>query len=277
MEKKLRITIPKEIYNLIENDLNDFGITKNYLCNYIFTHSDGFKKIYNYQYSKNKKIIQFSLNKKNKENYYSFLIEKKIQVEAEYFRNIFLHYAQQSKKSRELFVFKNIINKILYGIENKKKLVITFRDESEKKVSAYYFGSSELELKNYLFCYDDDKKELKNLAIRNIKSIFITSEKNYDGNTETIKEIIKNFDPFLSYNQKVIVKFTNKGLEMFNLMKTYRPKIIEKNNNVYTLRCSNLQAKKYFSSFWNEVEIIFPLDLRKWFKEKAQKIYEIYK
>ena len=30
MEKKLRITIPAEIYKIIESDLEDFGITKNY-------------------------------------------------------------------------------------------------------------------------------------------------------------------------------------------------------------------------------------------------------
>ena len=28
MEKKLRITIPNEIYKIIESDLEDFGITK---------------------------------------------------------------------------------------------------------------------------------------------------------------------------------------------------------------------------------------------------------
>ena len=40
MEKKLRITIPNEIYKIIESDLEDFGITKNFLCNYIFEKSE---------------------------------------------------------------------------------------------------------------------------------------------------------------------------------------------------------------------------------------------
>ena len=276
MEKKLRITVPKEIYELIESDLKDFGITKNYLCNYIFKYSDGFKEIYNYKYSGNKKIIQFNLNKKNRENYYAFLAEKNIQVEAEYFRNIFLYYAQQSKKSRELFIFKNIVNKILYAIENKKKILITFKDDSKKKVSIYYMGSSELELKNYLLSYDDEDRKFKNFTLRNIKSVFITGEKVYMDEMETVKNIVDNFDPFLSYDQNVIVRFTNEGIKMFNFIKTYRPKIINKKDNIYNLKCSNLQAQRYFSSFWNEVEILEPLSLRNWFKEKAYKIYGIY-
>ena len=73
------------------------------------------------KYGNVKKIIQFNLNKKNRENYYSFLAEKNIEVEAEYFRNIFLHYAQKSKKSREFFIFKDIIGRIASAIDNKKR------------------------------------------------------------------------------------------------------------------------------------------------------------
>ena len=57
MEKKLRITIPNEIYKIIESDLEDFGITKNFLCNYIFEKSDGFKQVYNYKYNGSKKLF----------------------------------------------------------------------------------------------------------------------------------------------------------------------------------------------------------------------------
>ncbi len=36
MEKKLRITVPNEIYKIIESDLEDFRITKNFLCKLYF-------------------------------------------------------------------------------------------------------------------------------------------------------------------------------------------------------------------------------------------------
>lgn len=277
MEKKLRITIPNEIYKIIESDLEDFGIAKNFLCNYIFENSDGFKQVYNYKYNGSKKIIQFNLNKKNLENYYSFLAEKNIEVEAEYFRNIFLYYAQQSKKSRELFIFKNIVDKIIYAIENKKKIIVTFVDESQKTISPYYMSSSELELKNYLFSYDEEEEKFKNFTLRNIKTVYITSKKIYDKEMNFVHEVIENFDPFFSYGKYITVKFTDEGLKILNVIKTYRPKLLEQKGNVCKFQCSELQGKRYFSYFWNEVEILEPEGLRLWFKEKAKKVFEIYK
>lgn len=276
MEKKLRITVPNEIYKIIESDLEDFRITKNFLCNYIFENSKGFKQIYNYKYNGTKKIIQFNLNKKNLENYYSFLTEKKIEVEAEYFRNIFFYYAQQSKKSRELFIFKNIVEKIMYAVENKNKIIVTFADGTKKTLSPYYMASSELELKNYLFSYDEEEEKFKNFTLRNIKTVYITEKKIYDKELEFVRKVIENFDPFLSYNKKVKAKFTEEGLKILKNLKTYRPKILEQNGNICVFQCSELQGKKYFSSFWNEVEILEPYNLRSWFKEKIEKISKIY-
>lgn len=277
MEKKLRITVPNEIYKIIESDLEDFRITKNFLCNYIFENSKGFKQIYNYKYNGSKKIIQFNLNKKNLENYYSFLAEKKIEVEAEYFRNIFFYYAQQSKKSRELFIFKNITEKIMCGVENKKKIIVTFADGTKKTISPYYMASSELELKNYLFSYDEDEKKFKNFTLRNIKAVYVTEKKVYEGENDFVREVIENFDPFLSYNKRVKVKFTDEGLEILKRVKTYRPKLLKQEGNICVFQCSELQGKRYFSAFWNEAEILEPLELRNWFRERSLKIMEIYK
>lgn len=277
MEKKLRITVPNEIYKIIESDLEDFRITKNFLCNYIFENSKGFKQIYNYKYNGSKKIIQFNLNKKNLENYYSFLAEKKIEVEAEYFRNIFFYYAQQSKKSRELFIFKNITEKIMCGVENKKKIIVTFADGTKKTISPYYMASSELELKNYLFSYDEEEKKFKNFTLRNIKAVYVTEKKVYEGENDFVREVIENFDPFLSYNKRVKVKFTDEGLEILKRVKTYRPKLLKQEGNICVFQCSELQGKRYFSAFWNEAEILEPLELRNWFRERSLKIMEIYK
>lgn len=250
---------------------------KNFLCNYIFEKSEGFKEVYNYKYTGSKKIIQFNLNKKNLENYYSFLIENKIEVEAEYFRNIFLYYAQQSKKSRELFIFKDIAEKIMMAIEDKKKIIITFADESRKIISPYYMASSELELKNYLFSYDEDEKKFKNITLRNIKAVYITDKKIYDGEMDFVRKVIENFDPFLSYKKNITVKFTEEGLRILKVLKTYRPKLLEQKENICVFQCSEQQGKRYFSYFWNEAEILEPIELRNWFKEKAEKIFNIYR
>ncbi len=119
------------------------------------------------------------------------------------------YYAQQSKKSRELFIFKNITEKIMCGVENKKKIIVTFADGTKKTISPYYMASSELELKNYLFSYDEEEKKFKNFTLRNIKAVYVTEKKVYEGENDFVREVIENFDPFLSYSRRVKVKFTD--------------------------------------------------------------------
>ena len=48
MEKKIRVTLPKNIVKILESDYETFKITKNYLLNYIFENpifEDIFNKI----------------------------------------------------------------------------------------------------------------------------------------------------------------------------------------------------------------------------------------
>ena len=53
MEKKIRVTLPKNIIKILELDCETFKITKNYLLNYIFDFhyiiiEDTFVKLLNY-------------------------------------------------------------------------------------------------------------------------------------------------------------------------------------------------------------------------------------
>ncbi len=34
--KKVRVTVPEDIYRIMRNDMEDFGVNNNKLCNYIF-------------------------------------------------------------------------------------------------------------------------------------------------------------------------------------------------------------------------------------------------
>ena len=163
------------------------------------------------------------------------------------------------------------------GVENKKKIIVTFADGTKKTISPYYMASSELELKNYLFSYDEDEKRFKNFTLRNIKAVYVTEKKVYEGENDFVREVIENFDPFLSYSRRVKVKFTDEGLEILKKIKTYRPKLLKQEGNICVFQCSELQGKRYFSVFWNEAEILEPLELRNWFRERSLKMTEIYK
>lgn len=152
MEKKIRITLLKQVLEIIESDLDNFKITKNYLLNYIFEHMKNEKINDNFFFDGEKSVIQFNLNKKNLSTYYDFLLEKNIQVEADFIRKLIYKYANQSRKNRELFIFKFIIERLESAIKDKKIIKIHFKDKRITSVLPFYIGSSKLELSNYLFC-----------------------------------------------------------------------------------------------------------------------------
>lgn len=278
MEKKIRVTLPLEIYNIIETDSEDFGINKNFLCNYLFENYKYIKIINNNNYYllKNKKIIQFNLSKSNFENYYNFLIENNIQIEAEFFRNLIINYAIKSKKNRELFIFKNILSKIDYAIKNNYQIILNFRDRNKKLVSPFLVSSSKLEIKNYLFSYEEETKKFKNFLIRNINSIYIVKKSRTFINDDFIKNVVNNFDPFLSTNNYILVRFSENGLKILKILKTNRPKILEKNGFTYKFECSLEKGKRYFAYFLSDAEILEPFELRIWFKNHFKKGISLY-
>lgn len=270
MEKKIRVTLPKGVIEILEEDINSFKINKNYLLNYIFSN-------YNGNFDNNidsfgkKNVIQFNLNKDNKKIYYEILKEKNIQVEADFIRKIIYSYINQSKNHRELFIFKTIVEKINYCIKNKKILCILFSDGRKTKVTPYYLGSTKLELANYLFCFDYEVQEYKNYKLNNFNSVFITNEVANWNDENYIKNIIENFDPFLSLGKIVKARLSNNGINLLKSLTLNRPEILSVEEDIYTFTSSEEQAKRYFSYFLDEIEILEPLSLREWFKMKLKK------
>ena len=166
--KKIKVTISKNIYDIVKNDLNDFGLSSNYFMNYLFSNLKdsyedyGNKNIDILSTSKEKKFIQFNLNKENSLIYYDVLKDKKVLNESEFMRNLLIKYSSNQKNVRELFVFKESIERINLAIKDKKNIVITFNDDRKVTVTPYYIGSSDLEIANYIFCYDVEEKKYKN-------------------------------------------------------------------------------------------------------------------
>ncbi len=229
-----------------------------------------------FQIVKKKSTLQFNLNKKNLETYYEVLEENDVQVEAAFFRQIFYSYTNQSKKNREAFVFKKILEKIRYAIEERKTLKIIFKDGKTTKVTPYFIGSSQLELANYLFSYDHIGEMYKNYKVANISSLLITRDKVHEGEREFINRVIADFDPFLSKGKVVVAELTDRGCELLRLLKTNRPHIIKNQGNTYYFECSQEKAKRYFTYFLSEIRIIEPAPLALWFKEEFFKAYKNY-
>ena len=273
MEKKIRVTLPRKIVEILENDIEEFFIKKNTLLNYIYAEKikENQQKKFVYPYKGETSVIQFNLNKKNLEGYYNFLEENNIQNESEFFREILIEYASLGKKKRECFLFKDIVERINYSIKEKRIIKIVFRDEKNIEVEPYLIESSKLEVMNYLFCYNLREGKWKNYKIKYIKSIYIKNTSFKLRDKEFIDKMKENFDPFISFGQYIKIKLTTAGKKMFNEIETNRPQIIKIDKDEYTLECSHEKAKRYFSFFLDEVEILEPQDLREWFKEKYRK------
>lgn len=276
MEKKIRVTLNKTAINILESDIKSFKITKNFIINYIFSILKDQKIETIYPEEEEKGVIQFNLNKSNREIYYDILSEQSIQVEAEFIRRMIYKYINQSKSSRELFLYQEIVQRIKYAIKNKKIIKISFDDNRKTSILPFFIGSSKLELGNYIFCYDILEEKYKNYKLSNVKSIFITQEKRDWENIDFINNVIKNFDPFLSQGKKIKAILTEEGKKILSTIALNRPETISATGNIFEFKCSEQQAKRYFSYFLDEIEILEPLSLREWFIEKYKSALKRY-
>ena len=275
MSKKIKVTLPQNIYEIIKNDISDFNMTSNYFMNYIFLNL-------NYKYknfkgnpaiaeqSKEKSSIQFNLNKESSLIYYDVLRDNNAQNESEFMRSLLIRYATNPKNKRELFIFKESVERINLAIKDKKNVYITFNDDRKVKVSPYYIGSSDLEIANYIFCYDFSEEKYKNYKLNYLKQVYTTSEGAKWEDNDYIEDVIKNFDPFLSKGQIIKVRLSENGKKLLKTIKINRPKLISEDGDLFEFEASDEQIKRYFSYFFDEATVIETIELKEWFIEKYE-------
>ena len=275
MSKKIKVTLPQNIYEIIKNDISDFNMTSNYFMNYIFLNlNDKYKNFKGNpaiaEQSKEKSSIQFNLNKESSLIYYDVLRDNNAQNESEFMRSLLIRYATNPKNKRELFIFKESVERINLAIKDKKNVYITFNDDRKVKVSPYYIGSSDLEIANYIFCYDYLEEKYKNYKLSYLKQVYTTSEGAKWEDNDYIEDVIKNFDPFLSKGQVIKVRLSENGKKLLKTIKINRPKLISEDGDLFEFEASDEQIKRYFSYFFDEATVIEPIELKEWFIEKYE-------
>ena len=275
MSKKIKVTLPQNIYEIIKNDISDFNMTSNYFMNYIFLNlNDKYKNFKGNpaiaEQSKEKSSIQFNLNKESSLIYYDVLRDNNAQNESEFMRSLLIRYATNPKNKRELFIFKESVERINLAIKDKKNVYITFNDDRKVKVSPYYIGSSDLEIANYIFCYDFSEEKYKNYKLNYLKQVYTTSEGAKWEDNDYIEDVIKNFNPFLSKGQVIKVRLSENGKKLLKTIKINRPKLISEDGDLFEFEASDEQIKRYFSYFFDEATVIEPIELKEWFIEKYE-------
>ena len=275
MSKKIKVTLPQNIYEIVKNDIEDFNMTSNYFMNFIFFNlNDKYKDLkgnpHLVEEEQKKESIQFNLNKQNSLIYYDVLRENNAQNESEFMRSLLIRYATNPKNKRELFIFKEFFERLNLAIKDKKNVYITFNDDRKVKKTPYYIGSSDLEIANYIFCYDVLEGKYKNYKLNYLKQVYTISENGNWKDKEYIENVIKNFDPFLSKGNNIKIWLSKNGEKLLKSIKVNRPKLISSENSIYEFEASEEQVKRYFSYFFDDAIILEPKELKDWFIERYE-------
>lgn len=273
--KKVRVTVSDFMNEIITGDSEYFKLPVGRIGNIIFKYymDKDLNKVELGNFSG--EVIQFNLNKKNEEIFMDTLIRNKIQTEAEYWRNIFFTYINNLRYKREEILFENKFKDIREGIKIEKKIKIKYH-KYIRLVNPYFIKVSDSENRSYLFCYCEKNNDYRNYRISEIEEIWLTNEKNEIRDKKYIDDVRKNFDPFLSYKNRVKVKFTEKGIELYEKVLANRPRLIEEKDGIYTFECDNKLAMIYFAQFYSKVKILEPEELKTILKKELKKTIEIY-
>ncbi|MDR1835872.1 MAG: WYL domain-containing protein [Fusobacteriaceae bacterium] len=279
--KKIRVTVPEDIWRMMKNDIDEFGINNNKLCNYILTEL---------KYNKNldvdklleplgrplKRIIQFDLNVSNKEIYFDILKENGVDVEAEYFRELFGLYCSKFKYQRELFIFRDKVKDIVDAVREKRKLKLKYLGKVVT-VEPYFIKREEQGDENFLFAYNEEQKSYMNYKLKELEIVSILDEKIRGKDKKYIENVRKNFDPFLGNGNIVKVRLTKIGEGLLKSLTAYRPKLLKNEGSVWYFEAANENAKLYFRQFSKEAEILEPALLRREIAEEYRQVLELYK
>ena len=221
--KKIRVTVPEDVWDIIKIDQEDFGINNNKFCNYIleklkFNRQIETEKLLQAQGRTHKKIIQFDLNVNNKEIYYDILKSNEVEIEAEYFR--------------ELFIYEDKLKSILDAIKDENKLKIKYFSEIID-IDPIFIRREDKGNENFLFCYVEKLNSYQNYKLKEMEIVAILPEKMKKRDKKFIDSMKKKYDPFLGKATTIKVKLTTLGESLLKTFTEYRPKLIKNEKNIY--------------------------------------------
>ena len=279
--KKIRVTVPEDVWDIMKIDQEDFGINNNKFCNYIleklkFNRKIETEKLLQAQGRNRKKIVQFDLNVNNKEIYYDILKSNEVEIEAEYFRELFEIYCSKFKYQRELFIYEDKLKSILDAIKDENKLKIKYFSEIID-IDPIFIRREDKGNENFLFCYVEKLNSYQNYKLKELEIVAILPEKMKKRHKKFIENMKKKYDPFLGKTTTIKVKLTTLGESLLKTFTEYRPKLIKNEKNIYFFETSEEQAKIYFRGFSKEAEILEPLSLREEIIKEYQEALNIYK
>lgn len=284
---RVRLTMDKRMFVLVEEEAEKYGIPLNRLMNCIISSSDSLVPRF-YKIERDNKVKDVKVNSENKDIWNDKLRQYEDSSKSELLRAYVAAYLFMPLYVREAIIYKDIIDEIKSAIENKESIKISHtKDEikyHKREVDPYEIVTTQSEENNYLIAFCHKRQELRAFRISRISKVK-NSLKKYEVKKEymdILKKADKYFDGFLSYGKYVKVELTDAGLSMLNIITMNRPLEIDKNliyanpedynvsltaaevndEHIKVFECSPYQCEAYFFQYLENVLILEPKAVR---------------
>ncbi len=299
---RVRLTIDKRMYFLLEEEAEKYNITVNGLINHIISSSDKLKARF-YKIEKDNKVKDVKVNAENREIWNRQLRLHNEYSKSELLRAFIAAYLFLPIFIREKIIYKEIIEEIQNAIDNKESIEILHtkneREYEKRMIDPYKIVTTQSEENNYLIAFCQKRQDIRSFRISRISQIK-KLHKRFKVKNEyecLLDKSEEYFDGFLSYGKYVKVKFTERGMNMLKIITLNRPLEISKekiynnpdayigvsidkeelkDDKIKVFECSEYQCEAYFFQYLEDILILEPKKLRdnmhKRLKEALEKI-----
>ena len=294
---RVRLTIDKRMYFLLEEEANKYNVTVNRLINQIISSSDRLEPRF-YKVEKDNKVKDVKVNVENRGIWNKQLRANSEYSKSELLRAFIAAYLFLPLFIREQIIHKEIIEEIQEAIDNKESIEILHtknEKEYEKRIiDPYKIVTTQTEENNYLIAFCQKRQDIRTFRISRIskiknlyKKFKVKNEYKY-----VLNKSKEYFDGFLSYGKYVKVKFTEKGMSKLKIITLNRPLEIPKedvyenpndyegisikkeelkDNGIKIFECSPYQCEAYFFQYLEDILILEPVKSREKMYERLKK------
>lgn len=189
------------------------------------------------------------------------IIENNNQASSTTFRNILSEYVALPQYVREQILFKDNYEKMKKALKTGRQIQVKTAN-GNRVMDLYGLIKGKEEFHTYVVGFSQDRNDMRtiwSIKLCSIESVLImnTALSITQDEIREAEEKSRQNPAFISGEYAVVnVRFTEYGKELYNLLYKDRPRIKEKNGDIYTFECSVFQLTNYLKAFGNSARVL---------------------